>query len=107
MGKQRRGMTLIEMVICLAIIAICLLALVKGYSNLTLLSQREAEDAVLVSQIEHLICELEAVTPKDTQGVLKGPWHYRTHDEDSGYSLEVWHEKTHERYVFMLREGPL
>lgn len=35
---RRRAMTLIEMVVCLAIIALCLVALVRGVGGLALLS---------------------------------------------------------------------
>lgn len=107
MIKKRPAMTLIEMVICLAIIGICLVALVRVSGNVPFFAVRQGEDALLVEKVEALIVDLEAATPKETSGTLTGPWQYRSFMEGNHYVLEVWHEGNSERHKFLMREGPL
>ena len=107
MIKKRQAMTLIEMVICLAIIGICLVALVRVSGNVPLFAMRQGEDALLVEKVEALIIDFEAAPPAEKSGFLAGPWHYRTFMEGHHYVLEVWHEENGERHEFLLREGPL
>ena len=99
---RRRAMTLIEMVVCLAIIALCLVALVRGVGGLGLLSARDA----LVPQVEALLAELEAAPPEERSGHLEGGWRYETVLQNDVYVLRVTHERWHETYVFLVREGP-
>ena len=106
MKDKRRGMTLIETVICLVIIAICLVSLVRSYGNITLLSFRASEDEVMVAATEARIATLEAAPPVESEGILTGEWCYRSVVSESGYRLEVWHKTRNERYQFALREGP-
>lgn len=107
MAKKRCAMTLMEMVICLAIIAVCLVALVRVSGNVPLFSMRQGEDALLVKKTEALIVTLEAAPPEEASGRLAGPWHYRTFIEGEHYVLEVWHEGNGEQHEFLLRKGPL
>ena len=100
---RRRAMTLIEMVVCLAIIALCLVALVRGVGGLGLLSAR---DAALVPQVEALLAELEAAPPEERSGYLEGGWRYETVLQNDVYVLRVTHERWHETHVFLVREGP-
>lgn len=96
-----------EMVICLAIISICLVALVRVSGNVPLFITRQGEDAIMVERVESLITSLEAQPPKEKNGTLSGPWRYRTYIEGTYYVLEVWHEGNGERHEFLIREGPL
>lgn len=103
---RRRAMTLIEMVVCLAIIALCLVALVRGVGGLGFLSARDADDAALVPQVEALLAELEAAPPEERSGYLEGGWRYETVLQNDVYVLRVTHERWHETHVFLVREGP-
>lgn len=107
MIRKRQAMTLIEMVICLAIIALCMIALVRVGSNVTLFSVRQSEEAVLMERVENLIVTLENRPPEKTSGILEGAWRYRTYMTSQHYVLEVWRQKDGERHAFLLREGPL
>ena len=97
-------MTLLEMVVCLAVVALCLVALVRSAGNLSLLAARDADDATLLAQVETLITELEAVPPKLENGAMEDGWRYETALNDGAYVLYVWHEDWQERHAFLLRE---
>ena len=60
MKGRRSAMTLIEMIVCLAIVAICFAALVRGIGSMGLLAAQEEEDAALVAAIETRLSALEA-----------------------------------------------
>lgn len=103
---KRQAMTLIEMVVCLAIVALCLVALVRGVGSLGLLSARDADDSMLVPQVEALLVELEAAPPQEKSGSLEGDWRYETELRDGVYLLHVTHERWQETHTFLVREGP-
>lgn len=104
MMRQRRAMTLIEMVVCLAIAALCLTALVRGVGGLSLLDARDAEDAALVPAVEELLSELEGAPPQVRSGTLTDGWHYETRIEGDAYVLRVSHERWDEQHDFLIRE---
>lgn len=99
-------MTLLEMLVCLAIIALCLVALVRGVGSMGLLAARDADDAALVPQVEALLAELEAAPAAEKTGRLEGGWCYETVREDDAYVLYVTHERWQERHAFLVREEP-
>ena len=105
MNKQRPGMTFIEMIICLTILAVTVVALVKGVGNYVQLSARGTEDEVLVARTEALLMELEGKTPEVQSGVLIDEWHYTTHLEGEYYTLEVWNTSQEKTYDFIIQEA--
>lgn len=107
MMKQQRAMTLIEMVVCLAIIALCMLALVRGIGGLSLLEMRDAEDAALVPAVEALLSELEGEAPKSVSGRLADGWQYETVLAEDVYVLRITHEQWGETHDILIREGPV
>lgn len=104
MMRQRRAMTLIEMVVCLAIVALCLVALARGIGGLSLLDARDAEDAALVPAVEELLSELEGAPPQVRSGSLTDGWRYETRIEGDAYVLRVSHERWDEQHDFLIRE---
>ena len=105
MNKQRPGMTFIEMIICLTILAVSIVALVKGYGNYVQLSARGAEEERLVAQTEALLMELEGKPPKVQSGVFFDGWHYTTHLDDAYYTLEVWNTSQEKHYDLIIQEA--
>lgn len=104
---KRRAMTLIEMVVCLAIVAICLVALVRGIGGLSLLASRDADDTTLLPQVETLLTELEAAPPEEIAGSLAGGWRYETELNANDYILHVIHDTWQEQHDVLIRKGPL
>ena len=107
MKGRRSAMTLIEMIVCLAIVAICFAALVRGIGSMGLLAAQEEEDAALVAAIETRLGALEAAPPEARSGRLTGGWYYETQFADGVYILHVYHVKRGEAHDFLIREGPL
>lgn len=104
---RRSAMTFIEMLVCLAIIALCLVALVRGIGGLSLLAARDSDDAALVPQVEALLTKLESAPPEVTSGHLEGGWRYETWLQEDAYVLYVCHEIWQEEHIFLVREGPV
>ena len=103
MNKQRPGMTFIEMIICLTILAVTVVALVKGVGNYVQLSARGEEEELLVAQTEALLMELEGKPPRVQSGILIDEWHYTTHLDDTYYTLEVWNTSQEKTYDFIIQ----
>lgn len=104
---KRSGMTLIEMVVCLAIVGICLVALVRGVGSLSFLAARDHDDAVLLPQVEHLLATLEHAPSQEMSGTLEGGWRYETEIRDDAYILHVVHDTWSEQHDVLIREGPV
>ena len=104
MKKRRQGMTLIEMIICLTILAVTMVALVKGYSNYVQLTAQGRQEERLVAETEALLMRLEGEAPKAQDGVLMDDWHYTTHWDGHYYSLELWNEAKKKTYELLIRE---
>lgn len=105
MNKKRQAMTFIEMIICLTILSITLVALVKGYSNYVQLSAQEMTDEALVAKTEALLLELEGAPPQAKSGVLLEDWHYTTYLEETQYALKVWNEQQEKTYEFLIQRA--
>lgn len=101
------AMTLMEMLVCLVIVALCLVALVRGSGDLSLLAARDESDAALVPQVEALLYALEAAPPAAKSGSLEGGWRYETAFDGETYVLHVTHETWQETHDFIIREGPV
>ena len=105
-NKQQPGMTLIEMIVCLAILAICMTAVVRSFGNFALLSAKDAEEEELTARTEQVLLELETEPFQETTGLLVGKWHYTTYENDGCYTLKVWHETQEKTYDFIIRGKP-
>lgn len=106
MKRRKRAMTLLEMLVCLAIIAVCFVAMTRGIAGLGLFEQQEAEDAALVASVETLLSALEGAPPEAQRGSLDGGWRYETRHEGEAYVLHVYHPERDEAHDFLVREGP-
>lgn len=104
--QDTRGMvpllTLIEMVICLAVVAVLLTAAIRAYGLLAALERRVDADDALLPQTQALIAELEAAPPQESTGALDAGWRYETRLEDGHYILSVHRADGSARYTYLL-----
>ena len=105
MDKQQKAMTLIEMLVCLLILAVTIVAMVKGYSSYVQLRTQNIEEEALIEEAERLILQLEGELPAVKSDVLMGKWHYTTSWDGNHYMLELWNEEQDKTYDFLLKEA--
>lgn len=101
-----RAMTLVELVICMAILALCLVAMVRGLGHWQTMERRGDNDSALTSAIEAKLIALEDAEPQEESGTLIDGWRYAARIEDGRYVLEVREEGRETTYDFLIREEP-
>lgn len=107
MKKTMRAMTFIELVVCMALISICLVMVVLCFHDMGKLKAQVERQASLEQEVASLVLSLEATSPKEEEGALSQGWHYKTVIQDENYYVEIQEEDGKTRYRLLLRRGPL
>ena len=100
--RQKQGMTLLETLVCLCIIALCFVVMLRAFSDTNQVKARQGEDEAMTQAVSALIVELEAAPPEEKEGTLEGAWRYKTSMEDDAYVLTVENTKWRESHHFIL-----
>lgn len=91
----------------MAIIAVCLIVLLKGFGAVGWMQYQQEEQEQMLSEVTYLLHELEHQPPIETTGVLIEGWTYHTHCNEEHYILTLSHRDKNIQYQFLIREVPV
>ncbi len=101
----KKGMSFIEMVCCMAIIAVCLITMIRGFGAMGLLKEKQQQEDAMVAGVEALLHRLEHEPKQMSSGTIDDEWRYQTSIQDGHYLLTVTHSTDDTTYQFLIKEA--